>query len=72
MRPKHPGRSAAIPTVALLAAIAVALAPEKPARAQLVVMDPVNLVQNIVSAIQSITEVAQQVQQLTNEASSDR
>jgi P-type conjugative transfer protein TrbJ len=68
MRPKHPGRSAAIPTVALLAAIAVALAPEKPARAQLVVMDPVNLVQNIVSAIQSITEVAQQVQQLTNEA----
>jgi len=32
------------------------------------VLDPVNLIQNIVSAIQNISSVAQQVQQLTNEA----
>lgn len=61
-------RSVVVTIATMVAATVVALAPQKPARAQLVVMDPVNLVQNIVSAIQSITEVAQQVQQLTNEA----
>ncbi len=61
-------RQLAILGIALVVATAVALASQKPARAQAIVLDPVNLVQNIVSAIQSITEVAQQVNQLTNEA----
>jgi P-type conjugative transfer protein TrbJ len=53
--------------VAIAAALAVALVPAPRSEAQMVVLDPVNLVQNIVSAIQSITEVAQQVEQLYNE-----
>jgi type IV secretion system protein TrbJ len=63
-----PRRRLAIATFAAIAAAAIALAPERPARAQMVVLDPVNLVQNIIAAVQSITEVAQQVQQLANEA----
>ena len=56
--------------VRLAAAIAMllALSPAPPARAQLVVTDPTNLIQNIISAIQNIYAVAQQVQQLSNEA----
>jgi P-type conjugative transfer protein TrbJ len=49
------------------AASAIALLPQKPGRAQELVLDPVNLVQNILSAIQNIAEVAQQVEQITNE-----
>ena len=61
-------RQALAASIALLAGGVLILAPQPPARAQALVLDPVNLVQNIISAIQSITEVAQQVQQLTNEA----
>jgi P-type conjugative transfer protein TrbJ len=39
-----------------------------PAAAQWVVVDPTNLVQNIMTAANSIKQVANQVQQLTNEA----
>ena len=39
-----------------------------PASAQWVVVDPTNLVQNILTAANSIKQVANQVQQLTNEA----
>ena len=61
-------RQLLITGAAVVAAAAVALAPQRAARAQLAVIDPTNLVQNIISAIQSITEVAQQVEQLYNEA----
>jgi P-type conjugative transfer protein TrbJ len=53
--------------LALLALALVALAPRPAARAQSIVLDPTNLVQNIIAAIQNIIEVAQQVQQITNE-----
>ena len=62
-------RQLLITGAAVVAAAAVALAPQKSARAQLPVIDPTNLVQNIISAVQGITEVAQQVEQLSNEAS---
>ena len=62
-------RQLLITGAAVVAATAIALAPQRAARAQLAVIDPTNLVQNIISAIQSITEVAQQVEQLSNEAS---
>ncbi len=61
-------RSALIAALTLLAGGALTLVPQPAARAQVVVLDPTNLVQNIIAAIQNITEVAQQVQQLTNEA----
>jgi P-type conjugative transfer protein TrbJ len=61
-------RQILITGAAVVAATAVALAPQKAARAQLPVIDPTNLVQNIIAAIENITEVAQQVEQLTNEA----
>ena len=39
-----------------------------PARAQFVVVDPANLIQTTITAIQSLAEVENQIKQLTNEA----
>ena len=54
--------------VALVIALALIALPTPHARAQMVVLDPINLVENIISAIQNIYGVAQQVEQLSNEA----
>lgn len=48
--------------------LALTLIPVSQSGAQTVVLDPINLVENIISAIQNIYAVAQQVQQITNEA----
>ena len=65
-------RTSARPVVFAIAAVAAASSlatlSERPARAQLTVLDPVNLVENIISAIQNISAVAQQVEQLGHEA----
>ena len=55
---------------ALATAVALSLVvlPAPHTRAQMVVLDPVNLIENIISAIQNIYAVAQQVEQLSNEA----
>ncbi len=55
---------------ALATALALSLVvlPAPHTRAQMVVLDPVNLIENIISAIQNIYAVAQQVEQLSNEA----
>jgi P-type conjugative transfer protein TrbJ len=61
----RPGRPRRVLVLAMT--LALALVPAPRSHASLVVLDPVNLVQNLVSAIQSITEVTQQVEQLYNE-----
>jgi len=54
--------------LAIALALSLVVAPAPRTQAQMVVLDPVNLIENIISAIQNIYAVAQQVQQLTNEA----
>lgn len=55
---------------ALATAVALSLVvlPAPHTRAQTVVLDPVNLIENVISAVQNISSVAQQVEQLSNEA----
>jgi P-type conjugative transfer protein TrbJ len=54
--------------LAIALGLSLVVAPAPRTQAQLVVLDPVNLIENIISAIQNIYAVAQQVQQLSNEA----
>jgi P-type conjugative transfer protein TrbJ len=62
---KSIGRRAAVATAIALSLVVL---PAPHTRAQMVVLDPVNLIENIISAIQNIYAVAQQVEQLSNEA----
>ena len=54
--------------LAIALGLSLVVAPAPRSHAQMVVLDPVNLIENIISAIQNIYAVAQQVQQLSNEA----
>jgi P-type conjugative transfer protein TrbJ len=66
--PRTSARNIVLAIAGIAAASSIAMFPEKSARAQLMVLDPVNLVENIISAIQNISSVAQQVEQLNHEA----
>jgi P-type conjugative transfer protein TrbJ len=54
--------------LAIALGLSLIVGPAPRSQAQMVVLDPVNLIENIISAIQNIYAVAQQVQQLSNEA----
>jgi len=66
--PRTSPRAIALATFAVAAAGTGALLSGRSAFAQMVVLDPVNLIENIISAIQNISAVAQQVEQLGHEA----
>jgi type IV secretion system protein TrbJ len=63
---KH-GRRRRTGALAIALGLSLIVAPAPRTQAQMVVLDPVNLIENILSAIENIAAVAQQVEQLSNE-----
>ncbi len=54
--------------LSVLAIVGILLGFALPARAQWVVVDPINLIQTTMTAVRSLTQIQNQIQQLTNEA----